>query len=100
MEFRKGDKLEIRAKRNLPGEGLDYGAFTGYALEDGCTGGWDVYDVSSMPENDNKDLSVYGFSIEKINDKTIDEYTCNDCSSVDLPCDCCEWCEMYPCECD
>ena len=25
---------------------------------------------------------------------------CSDCESADIPCNCCEWCEMFPCECD
>lgn len=28
------------------------------------------------------------------------ELVCADCRSTSRPCKCCEWCEMFPCECD
>ena len=28
------------------------------------------------------------------------EEKCPECESEEIPCNCCEWCEMYPCECE
>jgi len=58
--FNKGSKLKIRAHHSEWGCGLRYSSFEAVALEDGFTGGWDVWDV----RKGNEEVSVYGFSIE------------------------------------
>lgn len=30
---------------------------------------------------------------------TTQQITCDDCEATTIPCNCCEWCEMFPCEC-
>lgn len=64
LQFKRGDKLNIRAHRSEPGKGLTYPAMVVTASEDGRGGqhgGWDVYDgVTDFDEP----VSFYGFSVE------------------------------------
>jgi len=68
-QFEKGDILTIKAHKSEPGKGMSYPAFVGTALDDGAAGGWDVYDVEPNDPKGHKDpsnVSVYGFSVMKV----------------------------------
>lgn len=62
MNFKKGEQIFVAPFKSEKGKGLSYKSFHGKALEDGFTGGWDVWDVE---DEKGKQLSVYGFSIAK-----------------------------------
>ena len=64
-QFTMNQKLSIRAHKSEPGKGLTYPSFTGKALEDGFTGGWDVWD---MENEEGETVSVYGFSISALDE--------------------------------
>jgi hypothetical protein len=64
MYFETGDKLTIGAVHRVRGQGLDYDAFIGTALESGNTDGLDVYDVQNNQTGQVE--SVYGYSIHKV----------------------------------
>lgn len=63
MNFKRGDQLVIRAYKCEPGKGLSYPAMTLTASEDGSSGGWDVYNGTTV---DGKEVSFYGFSVEEV----------------------------------
>ena len=60
--WKAGDRLEITARKSLPGKGLNYFAGFVTAAEDGFAGGWDVWDAEDG-------TSFYGFSVIKIDQR-------------------------------
>jgi len=66
--WKAGDGLRIEKHSSPPGHGLSYPSFTGVAIEDGFSGGWDVFDMipddSALADEDGI-VSVYGFSVEQ-----------------------------------
>lgn len=64
MNFEKGDKVRVSARSlRSTNQGLQYPAGIYTMLEDGSSGGWDVWDCID-PEGEED--CIYGFSIEEI----------------------------------
>ncbi len=63
IEWAAGARLRISGHASSPGAGLSYTARIVTALEDGASGGWDVYDGLT---EDGKEIAFYGFSVEAI----------------------------------
>lgn len=62
VQFRPGDRLTIRAHTSKPGKGLSYPAMVVTVQDEGCSGGWDVYDALLVETGE--EVSFYGFSVE------------------------------------
>jgi hypothetical protein len=62
LNFKKGDKIHIKAMSSEMGKGLSYSAMNVTVDEDGRVGGWDVYDGTDESGNE---ISFYGFSVDK-----------------------------------
>lgn len=60
IQFAAGDRLLLRSHTSRTGSGLSYPAGFVTSLDDGASGGWDVYDsVTDAGE----ERSFYGFSV-------------------------------------
>jgi hypothetical protein len=59
MRFNAGDRVRIKAHKSAKGKGLSYHARIVTVLEDGCSGGWDVYTAEDGS-------GFYGFSVERV----------------------------------
>lgn len=67
LTWKAGNTLTLRAHASEPGKGLSYPAREIIAGEDGCAGGWDVYNVEGS------DDSFYGFSVVAVQSSDDDE---------------------------
>lgn len=71
--FNRGDTLVIKKHTSEVGKGLSYPDCVVTADDNGCTGGWDVYDVIGKSNGiEGIEMSIYGFSIVDVR-KTIVE---------------------------
>ncbi len=58
--FKPGDLLTIHAHTSKQGKGLSYPAQFVIVQDEGCAGGWDIYDAINT---DGREVSFYGFSV-------------------------------------
>ena len=64
MRFYPFDVVHIAAHNAKPGEGLSYPACRVVVLDEGFSGGWDIYD--GYRSTDSEPVSFYGFSVTRV----------------------------------